>query len=161
MRIDWHPLALFWLLLLLSVRVGYSQVNIRLEPDHLLGSDTLWVDVRLSQDIDSLQVPIWAFQFRVLTDFGIRFLGSDSAYSLSGIQGWLTDYNAENGLVGGFSSRSDAINRAGVLIRLQFFVSSTDTPVNIMLQELRLNSGNPDHYPAVPSLRLDFSEHLE
>jgi hypothetical protein len=142
-------------------QTAYGQVRIVLEPDHVMGTDTLWVDVRMASESDTLTQPVWAFQFRVQSDLGLRFMKASSSFALTETEGWQTDYNSFNGLVGGFSSRDQAIKRTGILIRLQFLVWGTDTTGNIQLQEFRLNSGNPGHVPAVPSLHLDYSVHLE
>lgn len=138
-----------------------AQVEIKLEPDHLAGSDILSLDVRMLSEKDSLQHPVNAFQFEVVTPPDVEFLGSDSRYTLSEKKGWSTGQNIENGRVGGFSSSPDAILLSGVLIRLQFVVKDPDTTGTIELREFRLNNGLPDHFPAIPSLRLNLIEHLE
>ncbi|GMQ82299.1 MAG: hypothetical protein BMS9Abin05_1746 [Rhodothermia bacterium] len=144
-----------------TVSTVRAQIEINLETDLLSRSDTLWVDVRLLSETDSLQHPINSFQFKVVTPVDVAFLGSDSRYTLSGEMGWSTGQNIENGRVGGFSSSLDAIARKGVLIRLQFLLKGTDTIGTIELSEFRLNSGIPDHLPVTPSLRLDRIDHLE
>ncbi len=138
-----------------------GQIEVRLEPDARIGSDTVWVDVRLVAKTDSLETAISSFQFRVVTDFGMKFLGSETAYSLVEKEGWMSRYSLENGRVGGFSSSLDAIESVGVLIRLHFLVLYTDTPGNLELQEFRLNSGKPDHFPVIPSLSLNLINHQE
>jgi len=138
-----------------------AQIEISLETELLARSDTLWVDVRLIAETDSLQHPINSFQFKVVTPADVTFLGSDSRYTLSEKKGWSTGQNIQNGRVGGFSSSLDAIGLEGVLIRLQFLLNSTDTMGTIELSEFRLNSGIPDHLPVTPSLRLDRIDHLE
>lgn len=145
----------------LSVQSASGQIEVRLEPDASFGSDTVWVDVRLVAKTDSLKTAISSFQFRVVTDFGTKFLGSETAYSLVEKEGWMSRYSLENGRVGGFSSSLDAIDSPGVLIRLHFLVLRTDTPGNVELQEFRLNSGKPDHFPAIPSLCLNLINHQE
>ena len=152
-----------FIIALTVARVGtvQAQVEIRLEPDSLAGSDTLGLDVRMVSERDSLQHPINSFQFEVITPASIEFLGSDSRYTLSDKKGWSTGQNLENGRVGGFSSSLDAILLKGVLIRLQFLLKDTDTTHTIELREFRLNNGIPDHFPAIPSLRLDLIDHPE
>ncbi len=145
----------------LTVRPASAQIEVRLEPDAKVGSDTVWVDVRLVAATDTLETAVSSFQFRVVTYFGVEFLGSESAYSLVEKEGWTSRHSLENGRVGGFSSSLDAIATAGVLIRLQFLVPGTDTQGNVELQDFRLNSGNPDHFPSVPSLSLNLINHQE
>ena len=145
----------------LTVQSASGQIEIRLEPDATVGSDTVWVDVRLVAKRDSLETAISSFQFRVVTDFGVRFMGSETGYSLVEKEGWMSRHNLENGRVGGFSSSLDAIETDGVLIRLQFLVLPTDTPRKVELLEFRLNSGKPDHFPAIPSLSLNLINHQE
>lgn len=145
----------------LTVRLANGQIEVRLEPDATVGSDTVWVDVRLVAKTDSLETAISSFQFRVVTDFGARFLGSETRYSLVEKEGWMSRHSLDNGRVGGFSSSLDAIETDGVLIRLQFLVLGTDTHGNLKLKEFRLNSGKPDHFPAVPSLSLHLIRHQE
>lgn len=138
-----------------------AQVEIQLEPHRIMGTDTLWVSVRMIGPKDTLEISIESFQFTVVADMEVKFLGSQSDNSLAGKEGWMSRHNAENGRVGGFSSSLDAIETSGVLIRLQFLVLGTDTPGNVELQEFRLNSGTPDHFPAVPSLSLNPINHQE
>ena len=140
---------------------AYGQVSVSLESDHVMGTDTVWVDVRMTTDSETLPEPVWAFQFQVESELGLRFVKAASSFSLSETDGWHTDYNPVNGLVGGYSSRDHAIVRSGILVRLQFLVWGTDTTGIIQLQEFKLNTGIPEHVPAVPNLRLDYTVHLE
>lgn len=143
------------------VNAGFAQIEIKLEPNLLSGSDSLWIDVRMSSASDTLETPINSYQFVVSSSANATFIASDSAYSLSGRKGWTSGENAANGRVGGFSSSIDAIHRIGVLIRLQFLLKSTDTPIIIELHDFKLNTGKPDHFPIIPSLQLNLPDHQE
>ena len=139
-----------------------AQIKIELRQDILTKSDTAWVDVIIDIPEDMSQIkPISAYQFEVITSSALRFIRSDEQYSLTDKQGWTSGFNAENGKVGAFSSSSDAILENGVLVRLQFLLTQTDTLPELELYDFRFNSGNPDHTPAVPSLRLDLTSHDE
>lgn len=139
-----------------------AQVGILLQQDILTRSDTVWVDVRIEIADSSTYVrPISAYQFEVHTSSGIRFTRSDESYSLTDRNGWTSGFNAENGKVGAFSSSVDAIRESGVLVRLQFILVGTDTSEEVELHDFRLNSGDPEHKPTVPVLRLELSSHKE
>jgi len=149
------------LVLVFSAGTASGQLRINLEHDHLAASDTLWIDVRMSSDSDTLDVPVNSFQFVVSSTGNMAFIGSKSSFTLTQKSGWTTGEKADNGLVGGFSSSIDAINTIGVLIRLQFVLKGTDTSGTIELRDFKLNSGIPDHFPTTPSLQLDLRDHLE
>ena len=139
-----------------------AQIRVELRQDVLTATDTVWVDVVLDvpEDPGSIKA-ISSYQFKVQTSNGLLFLASDESYSLTDKKGWTSGFSSLNGKVGAFSSSADAILEDGVLIRLQFVLSKTDTPGELELYDFRLNSGDPDHTPAVPSLRLDLTSHDE
>jgi len=153
-----------FLLLITAAAVGavQAQVKISLQQDILTRSDTVWVDVVIEvPENDQEFKAISAYQFEVRTSDGLRFIRADETYSLTDRPGWTSGFNANNGKVGAFSSSADAILENGVLVRLQFVLFQTDTSSELELFDFRLNSGNPDHNPAVPSLRLDLTSHDE
>ena len=139
-----------------------AQIKVQLMQDILTRSDTTWVDVVIEIPEDTSDVrPISAYQFEVHTSAGLQFLRSDESYSLTDRNGWVSAFNRQNGKVGAFSSSADAILENGVLVRLQFVISETDTSRQLELYDFRLNSGIPDHIPSVPSLHLDLTSHEE
>ncbi len=139
-------------------------MNVVLRQDLLTLSDTLWVDVRLG-DIDATtkaDIPtINSFSFTVVTSDGLKFTDIERSYTLVDTDGWSAAFNAENGRVGGFASVKNGFSIAGVLIRLQFLLTGTDNYEELELNNFRLNSGDPDHYPSVPSVRIDLKSHSE
>ena len=157
--------SLNWLvpLLLMALPVcAFAQVQVVLEQDVLTASDTAWVNVRIDfETADSTVRAISAYQFEVRTTPGLIFLRADEMFTLTDRDGWTSGYNAENGRVGAFSSSLDAFMEKGILVRLQFLLEETDTPYDMELNNFRLNSGDPDHRPAVPRLRLDLTSHEE
>jgi hypothetical protein len=154
--------ALVLVVIAAPVLCASAQISVQLRQDILTRSDTAWVDVVLNLPADSSGIdPIRAYQFRVLTSPDIRFIGSDEMFTLTDKSGWTSGFNVENGRVGAFGSSADAFLENGVLVRLQFVMSPTDTSLELKLLDFLLNSGNPDHIPAVPSLRLDLTSHDE
>ena len=139
-------------------------MNVVLRQDLLTLSDTLWVDVRLG-DIDATtkaDIPtINSFSFTVVTSDGLKFTDIERSYTLVDTDGWSAAFNVENGRVGGFASVKNGFSIAGVLIRLQFLLTGTDNYEELELNNFRLNSGEPDHYPSVPSVRIDLKSHSE
>jgi hypothetical protein len=141
-----------------------AQVRVGLYQDLLTRSDTLWVDVRLGEEdvLGSSSIDdIYAFSFAVETSDGLMFIGISDLYTLTDTDGWSSAFSAVNGKVGGFASRQSAIAKSGILIRLQFLITGTDTYEELELINFRLNGGDPDHIPAVPSLRIDLESHSE
>jgi hypothetical protein len=149
--------------LILVLPVG-AQIPVVLHQDLLTRSDTVWVDVRLGADAElngSVIAPVNAYSFTVQTSVGLEFIRSDESYTLTDRDGWSSAFSARNGRVGGFASSQNALVSSGVLIRLQFLLKGTDTYEELELYNFRLNSGDPDHIPTVPSLRIDLESHIE
>ena len=127
-------------------------------------SDTVWVDVRLgfTAATETVDIPtINSFSFTVVTSEGLKFIDIERLYTLVDTDGWSAAFNAANGRVGGFASIKNGFSSTGVLIRLQFLLTGTDNYEQLELNKFRLNSRDPDHYPSVPSVRIDLKSHSE
>lgn len=122
-------------------------------------SDSTIIAVNLGQRGSKLVEPITSFQFRVDVDSPqVVFQGLITDWTLSGRSGWTARANPENGKTGGFSSSLDAIDTGGVLTLLHFKLMVTGESVctdpEIELSIFRLNSGQPEHSPASPSVQI-------
>ncbi|MDA1028643.1 MAG: hypothetical protein O3B41_06270 [Bacteroidetes bacterium] len=116
--------------------------------------DSLQVTVQLTTSSDSLEVPIWAFQYDIEISEGLQFSGVTSVATMSEVDGWTTGSNIEKRRVAGFSSSQQAIHKSGPMITMLFVRSLPSEELQLCLSDLRLNSGDPSPNPSRPCISL-------
>jgi len=114
--------------------------------------DTMRVELIVGSEKMAMPEPVSSFQFAVsVEDSLVTFLDIDPRWTLSETDGWTVRANPENGRVGGFSSSNDAFTQGGTLVTLMFRVPENCYSFPLDLRIFKLNAGNPDHLPIIPS----------
>lgn len=143
----------FLISLCLTMFTGSAEAQVPISfKNGVASGDTVRVELVVGSDTMTLPQPVSSFQFAVsVEDSLVAFLDIDTNWTMSEKSGWTVRANPENGRVGGFSSLNDAFQQGGTLVTLMFRVPERCYAFQLDLLIFKLNAGNPNHMPLIPS----------